>query len=331
MPGLLAELHSRLTGHVPSGATVLLAVSGGADSVALLRGCCMLTESLPLRFAAAHFDHGLRPGDSAADAAWVESLCRSLKVPCQTGQADTPSADGRSNSVSEESARDQRYDFLIRAARECGAKWIITAHTADDQAETILHHVLRGTGITGLAGIPRIRQLADNLNLLRPLLDVSRADVEQFLGELQQDFRHDATNDRTDFTRNRIRQELIPMLQRDYNPQVKSALLRLSGQASEAAEALRELAGRLLGAAVLEQRPDLCRLRTDLLRDQPRALVREAFVQLWIAQEWPRQKMGQSDWERLAGLVWSGRGMTLPGPIEARRRGNVLSLERRSK
>ncbi len=307
---------------------LLLAVSGGADSVALLRGCCLLTESLPLRFTAAHFDHGLRPGDSAADAAWVEALCRSLKVPCLTGMAATPSAEMRAKSVSEESARNQRYDFLIQAARECGAEWIITAHTADDQAETILHHLLRGTGISGLAGIPRTRPLADHLTLLRPLLDVSRAEVEQFLGELQQDYRHDATNDQTDFTRNRIRQELIPLLQRDYNPQVKSALLRLSRQASEAAEALRELAGRLLGETVLEQRPDLCRLRTDLLRDQPRALVREAFVRLWIAQRWPRQKMGHTDWERLAGLVWSGRGMTLPGQIEARRRGNVLSLER---
>lgn len=330
MPALLSELRFRITEHLPPASMVLLAVSGGADSVALLRGCHALAESLPVRLAVGHYDHGLRPHEAAADAAWVESLCCSLNVPCIVGRGEQRSGATGQAKASEESARNLRYEFLIRTAEECGAAWIATAHTADDQAETVLHHLLRGTGMAGLSGIPRMRRLAENLTLFRPLLDVSRADVEVFLNELRQDYRHDATNDQTDFTRNRIRHELIPLLQRDYNPRVKSALLRLSAQASESAEGMRELADRVLGQAVLEQQPDNCRVRVDLLQDQPRALVREVFVRLWIAQQWPRQRMGHTEWERLAGLVWSGRGMTLPGPIEARRRGNVITLEKRT-
>src|SRR5262249_48782964 len=132
----------------------------------------------------------------------------------------------------EAAARQARYEFLAKTAHECGARYIATAHTADDQVETILFNVLRGTGLAGLAGIPRMRTLNESTTLIRPLLDFKRSEIISYLATLNQPYRDDETNQLLDYTRNRIRHDLIPILERDYNPRVRESLLRLAQAAA---------------------------------------------------------------------------------------------------
>ena len=138
--------------------TVLVAVSGGPDSIALLRGLIALQPDRQ-RIRVAHFQHGLRGSAADADLRFVQQTCQALNVSCDVGQATRDGyAELQPGNGWESAARKQRYQFLIQAAERSGARYVATGHTADDQAETVLHHVLRGTGLTGLGGIPRVRR-----------------------------------------------------------------------------------------------------------------------------------------------------------------------------
>jgi tRNA(Ile)-lysidine synthase len=227
--------------------TVLAAVSGGADSVALLLGLSQLRAASPGRLVAAHFNHRLRGSESEQDQAFVEELSREVGVECIVGAAAADLAAAHGGQGLEGAARQVRYEFLARAADQCGARYVATAHTADDQAETILHHILRGTGLAGLAGIPRTRPLTPAATLIRPLLAVTRQEVLDYLQQLGKTYRDDSTNRLTDLTRNRIRLELLPLLERDFNPQVRGALLRLGRLAEEADDWLSGQATSLAG------------------------------------------------------------------------------------
>lgn len=307
-------------------ARVLVAVSGGADSVALLHGLIAVRDALGLTLTAAHLDHRLRGDASTADARWLVELCERLGVPLHVGCDDVRQIAEQRQQGIEETARQVRYDFLKRTAEADVATHVAVAHTADDQAETILHHVLRGTGVAGLAGMPRVRPLTETVQLARPMLDVRRADVGAYLSEIGAEYRSDESNAELSFTRNRIRHSLLPLLRREYNPAVDEALRRLGRQAAEVQTAIEELAGRLLDEALLDARPSTCRLDCQRLRDQPRHLVRECFRLLWKRQQWPRQRIGFDDWQRLAESVTTGGSVTLPGPIQAHRRGQLLVL-----
>lgn len=319
--GILA---SGLMGH-----RVLVAVSGGADSVALVLGLTELQKECALELAAAHLDHGLRGEDSAADALWVEGLCARLLVPCLVESQDIGALQKGSKHTLEEAARNARYDFLERTALAFGCTHIVLAHTADDQAETILHHILRGTGIAGLRGIPRERELSAELRLVRPLLEVRRSEIETFLAERGQDYRHDISNLDPSFTRNRIRHELLPLLQKDFNPQVIPALLRLGQQAGEMEDVIETFAEVQLKAAVLEQSPQHVKMRCDVLASYPVAFRRVCFTMLWQMQNWPRKRMTFAHWNDLAELVTQKRGaISLPGNLTATRRRDWLKVAR---
>lgn len=325
LPALRAGLRSCHAGP----AHLLVGVSGGADSVALLCGLHELRGEFELRLTAAHFNHQLRGDDSHADAQWTARLADRLGVPLVSAAADVRRLAGDSAQGIEEAARRLRYEFLAEAARRHDCACLALAHTADDQAETILHHILRGTGLAGLSGMPRRRPLQDSVMLIRPLLDVPRQCVRAYLEAISQDFRRDASNEDPAFTRNRLRNALLPLIRREFNPQVDAALLRLGSQAAEVQQLLDELADRLLRAAVLEATGTVSRLKCSVLADEPRHLVRQCFVRLWSQLGWPRQRMGAAEWDRLADLVVRPGRITLPEGIEARRRGDVLLLRLR--
>jgi tRNA(Ile)-lysidine synthase len=189
---------------------LLVGVSGGADSVALL--CALFELARPGHVVAAHFNHGWRGDESDADQKFVEQLCQQLGVPCTTASAPAPqyasplalSQNDDSSCVetamhakgikfdekpvfsagkSEEAARALRYDFLIRAAYECGASYVVTGHTADDRTETLLHNLFRGSGLAGAASLRQFRKLDEDLVLVRPLIARTREDVLQYLAE----------------------------------------------------------------------------------------------------------------------------------------------------
>ena len=328
-PTLLPQLQVGLRRCDAVGASVLIAISGGADSVALLRGLLQLREPLKLSLRAAHLNHQLRGADADADAEWVRALCQRCDVPCDVESAPVAAISEQARRGIEETARDVRYDFLQTTAARHGCDVVAVAHTADDQAETVLHHILRGTGLTGLRGMQWSRSLGVSTRLIRPMLAIWRTDIEAFLAELSQDFRHDATNQDISLTRNRLRHDLLPRLEQDFNVRVREHLCQLAEQAADCEEAVQIAADALLDAALLDQSESVVRLRRDALAKAPRHLVREVFVRLWQRQKWPRQLMTFSHWDRLAGLLQSDQpvAIDLPGPISVRRRANMLVLE----
>ena len=231
----------------------------------------------------------------------------------------------------EEAARIVRYEFFDRMARTVGATHLAVAHHADDQVETVLHHVFRGTGLAGLRGMKRARALGQGMTLVRPLLAIHRVEIENWLAEIGQDYRTDATNADVQRTRNLIRHKVLPALTAEFGPQIGQSVLRLAEQADELQTSIEAEADRLLTACLADESPEICRLDVRPLAGQPRHLVREVFVTLWRKQNWPRQPMGFDDWDRLYQFqrtADAGR-ISLPGKIEAVRRGSLLVLSRR--
>ena len=250
------EFELRLAGSWPPEewreVTVLVAVSGGPDSLALLRGLRALKIAGDGRLVAAHVNHQLRGSESDEDERFVREQCESLGLPCEVGKAPVAAIADEQGDGIEAAARQARYAFLTEAAHRVGARFVATGHTADDQAETILHRILRGTGIAGLAGSPRTRALSPATTLIRPMLTVRRAEVLAYLDRLGQPFREDRTNADRRFTRNRIRHELLPELARQYNPHVVEALVRLGKLARESQAALEPMIEDLMRTAVRE-------------------------------------------------------------------------------
>ena len=216
---------------------LVVAVSGGPDSVALLHA--LVSGQLP-NLIIAHLNHQLRGQDSADDERFVHDLhavlqtrgTARLELRCQ--QVDVGAQALRENDNLENVARKIRYGWLAKVAREVHAPFVATGHTADDQAETVLHRLLRGTGLKGLRGIAARRILVPGIELIRPLLGVTRAEVLAYLEEEGQVYREDASNNNRNYTRNRIRHELLPYLVQHYNPAIASILGRLAEQAAQA-------------------------------------------------------------------------------------------------
>jgi tRNA(Ile)-lysidine synthase len=332
-------------------ATAVVAVSGGADSVALLRALADLKRwhGGPGQLIAAHFNHRLRGAASDADEAWVVATCQALGLMCETrggagrhpGQglppdcetagADAPEAE-ESAAADEASSREARYDFLRQVAARRGARYLATAHTADDQAETVLHRILRGTGLDGLAGIPFSRELLPGVTLVRPLLDTSRHEVLDYLNQLHQSFRTDESNATTRYTRNRLRLDLLPLIQRDYNPRIKEALCRLAGLADEAQAVLRRYAAELEDRSLLRRTKHEAVLDCFPLAHVEPYLVSQLMMSVWEKQGWPLQAMSLDKWRQLTRLIHSSgvvpEKADFPGGISVERVANELTLSR---
>lgn len=316
--------------------TVLVAVSGGPDSVALLRALMAIRTSGPGKIVAGHFNHRLRGQQSDGDETFVRELCRSLGIACEVGHAEVDAG----GSMSEAAARTGRHGFFVAASGRCGARYVVTGHTADDQAETVLHRVLRGTSLAGLAGMRQTRPILPGVTLLRPLLNVRRAELLEYLREVGQDFREDASNCDCGFTRNRLRHELLPRLAEQYNPRVVEALARLGQLAGEANDCIAGLVAEIAMRAV---RVEPRRLVFDctMLARESRFLVRETLLRTWRKQGCPEQAMGFAEWDQLAERVYAGveqrmensprmlaaDRLTLPGGVQAWREGNSLIVE----
>ena len=228
----------------------------------------------------AHLNHQLRGTESDADASFVRLLAESLGLEYRTTTVDVRTlAESRGKNL-EDTARQVRYEWLTQLAEENKASWIATAHSADDQAETILHRLLRGTGLQGLRGIAQERDLSPGLRLIRPLLHITRAEIVEYLRSIQQVWREDASNRDSQYTRNRIRHELLPVLE-TFNPAIRSLLCRLAEQASEAHAEEQVLAKLLLEQALLPRAGSTIILDADRLRSVPRQRIRSMFRMIW--------------------------------------------------
>lgn len=269
------------------GETVLVAVSGGADSTALLHVLSLLASGLDLRLQVLHVDHGLRP-ESSADAAFVRDLAGRYGLPVDVATV-TVDRDGSLEAA----ARTARYAALDAHADRIGAQRIALGHTADDQAETVLMRVLEGTGVRGLAGIPAMRG-----RIVRPLLDVRRGALVDLLRRAGLAWIEDPSNRDPRFARNRIRHEVLPQLAAAVGGDVVPALTSVARQARNAADALEQLGRRQL-ARLAHLEDDAIVLPRAALGDLPRTLGAEVLRQASVG-------LGG----RTSLRAWEHRGLT---------------------
>lgn len=310
---------------------LLLAVSGGADSVALLHGTLEIQPDCRARIAVAHVNHGLRGKDSDQDAEFVQQLAETAGVTLQSLTLKAGELQERGGVSVEEAARHARYEFLTRTAIQLNLSTVVTAHHCQDQAETILHNIIRGTGLRGLRGMLPVRPLADELCLARPMLEIPREAVKDYLTAGQWGFREDSSNCDTRFMRNRIRRQLLPLLRTDFNTQIDRHLLSLGRHAAESLEAIDLLASQILDETTLECQPDVCRLSKQRLMKWPLPLVRQALSLLWTSQHWPRQKMTSEHWERIVeGIVRDQFRTHLPGGLELTVADGIVRFQRQT-
>jgi tRNA(Ile)-lysidine synthetase-like protein len=244
---------------------VVIAVSGGPDSVALLHALVALAQkNYAIRPVVAHLHHGLREKAADEDRRFVRRLAAKLHCRCIAARVDVAKMAKRAGIGVEEAGRLARRQFLAEAARDCGATKVALGHTADDRAETVLFRILRGTGIEGLAPLaPRTVYPAAppkksrggsgaHVEIIRPLIGATRSEVLAYLESVGQEYREDESNLESTYTRNRLRHELLPLLRERFNPKVDEALLRLADQAAAAGEILDDAVDAVWGQVVRE-------------------------------------------------------------------------------
>ncbi len=319
-----------------SAAHVVVAVSGGADSTALLLGLDELirNEKLQLNLTVAHLDHGLR-AESSKDARWVTRLAQTLGYDIILGKTNLKIKKASKPENLEQAARKARYEFLQKTADKLDAAIVLTAHTLDDQAETILLRLLRGSAAEGLSGTPLVRELApgSKVKLIRPLLAwARRSDTEDYCRRHQVDFRVDRMNDDEAFSRVKVRKQLLPLM-KSFNSRVVEALSRTATLLNEDAAALSDEARRLLELAL--QKPagnsetGLPSLDVRILLQSPAAIRRRAL------REWIRRSRGDLRRVEMVHLIavekllqgeQGGRVAELPGGMRVTRKQGMLHL-----
>ena len=273
-------------GLVSAGDRLVVAVSGGADSVCLLHVLTQRRRELGVELRVAHLNHQLRGAESDSDAAYVSDLAAQMGIPATVECRDVGAYRDQRGCSLEEAARELRYNFLAEVAVVAGASRVVVGHTQDDQIETILMHLLRGTGMTGLRGLqPRsplpYGEHRGRTEVVRPLLGVAREETLDYCRRYHLEPRSDSSNVSPAFLRNRIRLELLPVL-KNYNPSIDSALLRLANIARDDVAFIEEQASQLWDT-VAEEESGAVYLDVGKVVGLPRAMQRHVF-RLAVAQ-----------------------------------------------
>lgn len=261
----------RILSGAAGGSAVVLGFSGGSDSTALLR---LLTDD-GFRVIAAHVNHGIRGDEADKDEEHCRRICSGLGIEIETVRADIPAIAAESGEGIEEAARRVRYDFFVSVAEKHGASLVATAHNADDNLETLLLNVTRGCGIRGGGGIPPVRVLCDGLTLVRPILNMTKSEVEDFCRDQGLPFVTDSTNSDVAYSRNRLRHCVLPELRR-LNPDAAGAAGRFCASLREDGEYLDSLAEN----ALLAMRGSGHPFRASALRELPAPICIRALASL---------------------------------------------------
>lgn len=325
---LIAQAQVRIRELVPESAGLLLAVSGGLDSMVLLKIAVLAAAEEPRRLAVAHLDHGLRGTAGQTESSLVQAAAAENRLDCFSESLPHGSLNSASRGSLEEAARSARYEFLERTAREKQFPFVAVAHHSDDQTETVLLNIARGTGLGGLKGMPDRRPLSPAVQLVRPLLNFCRADLEAFAAERCIPHAQDASNNSSEFARNRVRHQILPLLRESLNPGIDQALVRLARQASEQLTCLDALADQLLEQSLLDCSPAIIRLSRSRLLQSPEPLVRHALIRLWDRQTWPRQRLTAEHWLRTTAILKQDSSISLPEGLQAETRADLLILRR---
>ena len=319
-------------------ATLVVAVSGGPDSTALLRCLHGLSESHALTLHAAHLNHDFRGAEADADADFARDLAVGLGLDFTVAKEDPVEYQARRGVSSfEQAAREMRYSFLARTAAAVGARAAATGHTADDLAETVLLHVLRGSGLHGLRGMTESAPWpwppnAVGISLFRPLLEMTKDETRAYCLELGQPYRDDSGNYLWRFARNRVRHQLMPQLAAEFNPRVREALVRLariSGEAADFAEEELDRAWPSLAAESAGKSAGEVHVLAEALARLHPALQRLALRRAYRLVFGDTLRLSESHLAAMAGLLRSNRGggsIDLPRGGKLRRSGDFLVL-----
>lgn len=322
---------------IENGDHVLAGVSGGADSVCLLRVLCDLRARMGFSLSAVHVEHGIRGEESLSDAAFVRELCQTLEVPLLSFSVDAPGRAGERHQSLEEAARDLRYECFYEACRQLGANRLAVAHHGDDCAETLLFHLSRGTGIRGLCGIVPVRKLEQvEATLIRPLLCLTRADIEQMLQDFGQDYRTDSTNLDESLSRNRIRSQVLPQL-RQINPAAVSHMVRTAGYMEEVCAYL-DAAAWEAGAHLIRYVPEAghpqeIRIRRSGFTELPGVLQKNLLQRLLGELAGSRKDITATHVEQVQALFAAqvGKHSDLPYQMQAEAGYEEVFLKRRNR
>lgn len=314
---------------IAAGQRLLVGVSAGPDSIALLHALSALAGQLQCELAAAYVDHGLRPAETGAEWRLVQESAARLAIPARRGEAAVTVHAKRHGLSLEHAGRELRYLFLAETAGELGADLLAVAHTADDQAEELFMRLLRGTGRKGLAGMPPGSRPERNFPpVIRPLLTTTKAEVLTYLADRRLTFCEDSSNRDRRFLRNRVRLDLLPELAARYNPNIRETLRRTAAVLRDEEELLAELTDNAWPQVVVAAKEEGVALDLMVLRAQPRAIQRRLLEKaLWIMGVAP-------DFRRIDQLlrgVLSARGgevAHLRGGVLARKKGKILELRR---
>ena len=307
---------------------LIVAASGGLDSMVLLHLLSHLPKDARPLLTVAHLNHGLRRSESAEDQRLVKSICEKSRLPFVTHTLDSVTITNAHRQTIEEAARSLRYQWLENVAQKAGSAAIVTGHHADDQTETVVHHLSRGTGLRGLQGMLPDRRLPSGIRLLRPLIAFSRRQLQAYANLWQVEFRDDSTNIDTAFTRNKIRHQLIPRVSAENQPDFPAIVNQLASSAAEAVSLLDQISQNLADASIVTRTANHVLLRVESIEKQPQLIRSHFFTWLWIQQAWPRQKMTSPHWQKLSEAITEPESprFQLPGRVDVIRTGQWIRL-----
>lgn len=315
--------------------TIIVGVSGGPDSVALLKILHSITtvKSLNLHLIVAHLNHQLRGESSEKDAQFVQNLSKDLSLPFILKSVNIQKISDQTKNSIEETARIERYTFFMELSQKYNALTVATGHTADDNAETLLHRIIRGTGLLGLGGIPIKRPLTrdSTIQLVRPLLFTWRREIIEYLKKEQLHYRIDTSNYETIYSRNKIRLELIPLLENQYNKNVKNSLIQLCQILTANNEYLDSEVKKILKDSTRESTRDSYSIDTRSLTRQPKILQYLMLQKILTTLRVPLKEIKYEHYVKIFDEIiktGKGRHFQLPGKLYLWHEHGVLSFKK---
>jgi len=308
---------------------VLLAVSGGPDSVAMVYVFKELQKDYNLKLALAYFNHGIRK-ESDSEAEFVKKMAADSDTPFYTGKENIPEIASNEKRSLEETARIRRYQFLIQTAKKNGYQKIAIAHNSDDQVETFLHRLIRGAGLKGLMGISYKINI-QGIEIIRPLLNSSRKEIESYLGKFKIKYCLDESNYEVKFTRNKIRHKLLPFLEKEFNPNIKNVVYNTVENIQQAYGFIEKETEYAFKRCVKKE--DSCvKINADKLKKFHQYIIREIIRKAIEEIQGNLLRFGYAHWMEIASLLYErpqGSIVDLPQGIWIKKVKGWLIIARR--
>jgi len=311
---------------------ILVGLSGGPDSIVLLHILSQLRKEYMLDIYIAHLDHKFRGEQSTSDRKFCEDIAGKSGFDIVCEEIDVPKIIKKEKISPEEAARQARYDFFERVARKKNITKIAVGHTRDDQAETVLMRLIRGSGMLGLGGVAPVKDI-HGITVIRPVIEISRSRIDSFIKEFGLEFRHDSSNDDVSFTRNRIRHELFPYLEGKFNPNIKEVLANMAENLRVENEFLEKFARRKFKGMVRKNKSGAIEIDIKKFRKQPEAMRKRIFRSSLEALKGNLRRFTYQHWKEVKDLIESRPGnsiVDLPGDINIVKRKESLLIEKRT-